>query len=133
MYYAGVATPGSRKGAIGVAFSDDGVTWTRQATPVLTATEGWELGSLDRPRVVSTPSGLVMLYTGFDLNNRGLATSTDGLAWTRVPGPAVSQRAFPITGSSWDSALLYRGGQLEYFLEIGPKTTAIYRATLAWP
>jgi predicted GH43/DUF377 family glycosyl hydrolase len=133
MYYAGIDAVGSRKGAIGVAFSDDGKTWTKQAAAVLTATEPWELGSVDRPRVVQTPGGLVMLYAGLDLNARGLATSSDGLAWTKVPGPSVVRSAFPIAGGAWDSTLLYRGGQLEYFLEIGPKTTAIYRATLPWP
>jgi predicted GH43/DUF377 family glycosyl hydrolase len=133
MYYAGIDAVGSRKGAIGVAFSDDGVTWTKHDGPVLMATEPWELGSLDRPRVVATPGGLVMLYAGLDLNSRGLATSTDGMAWTRIPGPSVVQSAFPIAGGGWDSALLYRDGLLEYFLEIGPKTTAIFRATLPWP
>lgn len=133
MYYAGVDAVGSRHGAIGVAFSDDGITWTKQAEPVLQASEPWELGSLDRPRVVETPTGLVMLYAGFDLNQRGLATSTDGITWTKVPGPNIVQSAFPGPGAAWDCALLYRDGHLEYFLEIGAKTTAIYRALLPWP
>ncbi len=133
MYYAGFPDVQSRQGAIGVAFSDDGITWTRQAEPVLTATEPWEFGALDRARVVQTPSGLVMLYSGLDLNARGLATSTDGLTWTKVPGPNVVSKAYPFPGSAWDSALLYRDGQLEYFLEIGPKTTSVFRATLPWP
>ncbi len=134
LYFTGVDAPRSRKSAIGVAFSTDGVTWTREPEPVLTATEDWELGSLDRPRVVQTPSGLVMLYTGLDLNKRALATSTDGLAWTKVPGPNLEQEDFPITSASWDAALLYRAGQLEYFLEIGSMAgTDVYRATLAWP
>jgi predicted GH43/DUF377 family glycosyl hydrolase len=132
-YYAGVSGPGRGTGKIGVAFSDDGVTWTKHTEPLLAATEPWELHSLDRPRVVSTPSGLVMLYTALDLNRRALATSTDGLAWTKVPGPNIEQKDFPLQGGSWDSAIRYADGEIQYFLEIGNQTTSIYRATLAWP
>jgi predicted GH43/DUF377 family glycosyl hydrolase len=132
-YYAGVSGTGRGTGKIGVAFSDDGVTWTRQAAPVLVATEAWELHSLDRPRVVSTPGGLVMLYAALDLNRRALATSTDGLTWTKVPGPNIEQKDFPLQGGSWDSAIRYADGELQYLLEIGNQTTSIYRATLAWP
>jgi predicted GH43/DUF377 family glycosyl hydrolase len=132
-YYAGVSGPGRGKGQIGVAFSNDGVTWTKQPGPLLSATEAWELHSLDRPRIVATPSGLVMLYAALDLNRRGLATSTDGLNWTKVPGPSIEQKDFPLQGGSWDSAIHYADGALVYFLEIGNQTTSIYRATLAWP
>jgi hypothetical protein len=132
-YYSGVSGPGRGTGKIGVAFSDDGETWTKHPEPVLVATESWELRSLDRPRVVATPDGLVMLYTALDLNRRALATSSDGITWTKVPGPSIVQDDFPIQGGSWDSALLYREGGLEYFLEIGNQTTEIYRALLAWP
>jgi len=132
-YYAGVSGPGRGTGVIGVAFSDDGVTWTKQPQPVLEATESWELRSLDRPRVVATPDGYVLLYAALDLNRRGLATSTDGLTWTKVPGPSIEQKDFPLQGGSWDSALRYDDGELQYFLEIGNKTTAVYHATLAWP
>jgi hypothetical protein len=133
-YYAGSAEPRRGTGSIGVAFSDDdGATWTKHPEPVLVPTERWEFSSLDRPRVVATNDGFVMLYTALDLNRRGLATSTDGIAWTKVPGPSIDQKDFPIQGGSWDAALLYRGGQLEYFIEIGNQTTEVYRALLAWP
>jgi hypothetical protein len=135
MYYAGITGPGTGRGtgAIGVAFSSDGISWTKHPEPVLVATEPWELKSVDRPRVVQAGGGLVMVYAGLELTNRGLATSTDGLAWTKVPGPAIDRAAFPVQGGSWDAALLYRDGILEYFLEIGTSTTKVYRATLAWP
>ena len=132
-YYTGLTGAGRGTGTIGVAFSDDGVTWTKHPEPVLVPSETWELRSLDRPRVVSTPDGLVMLYTALDLNRRGLATSTDGITWTKVPGPSIERTDFPLQGGSWDAALLYREGQLEYFIEIGNQTTEVYRALLAWP
>jgi predicted GH43/DUF377 family glycosyl hydrolase len=133
MYYTGMGTSGRGSGVIGVALSDDGVTWTKEPAPALVATEGWEVGQLDRPRVVATDGGLVMVYAGLDLTSRGLAMSTDGLAWTKVAGPNIESSDFPVVGGSWDAALLHRDGELEYFLEIGGLTTKIYRSTLAWP
>ncbi len=133
LYYAGFDLPAAGTGRIAVAFSDDGLTWEKQAEPVLTATELWEGRSIDRPRVVATPTGLVMIYAGRDLNDRGLATSQDGITWTKVPGPNIEQDDFPVPARAWDSAMLYRDGALEYFLEIGGNTTDVYRATLAWP
>jgi len=133
MYFTGLGTSGRGSGVIGVAFSDDGVAWTRESAPALVATEDWEVGQLDRPRVVTTGGGLVMVYAGLDLTTRALATSIDGLAWTKVAGPSIESSDFPIVGGSWDAALLHRDGELEYFLEIGGLTTKIYRSTLAWP
>lgn len=133
MYYAGFDQVQSGNGAIGVAWSDDGVTWEKQAEPVLLATERWEGRSLDRPRIVAVPDGYVMVYAGRDLNDRGIATSADGITWTKVPGPNIEQADFPIKQRSWDCALVYRDGQLEYWLEIGSQTTSVFRATLAWP
>jgi predicted GH43/DUF377 family glycosyl hydrolase len=104
----------------------------KHAEPVLVPSEKWEGRSLDRPRVVVTPDGLAMLYSGRGITERGLATSTDGIAWTKLPGPNIQQKDFPVNQRAWDSALLYRDDQLEYFLEIGFRTTAIYRATLPW-
>jgi hypothetical protein len=133
MYYTGLAASGRGSGTIGVAFSDDGVAWTREPVPVLLPTEHWEFGQVDRPRVVVIDDGLVMVYAGLDLTARALATSTDGLAWTKLAGPNLERSDFPVVGGSWDAALLHRHGELEYFLEIGQSATRIYRATLAWP
>jgi predicted GH43/DUF377 family glycosyl hydrolase len=133
MYYGAVSKVRGRADGIGVAFSDDGIAWTREPEPVLLPTEHWEFGGVDRPRVVATGDGLLMVYAGLDLNARGLATSPDGLAWSKVPGPTIDAAAFPIIGGAWDCALVVRNGELEYFLEIGPQTTRIFRSTLAWP
>lgn len=133
MYYTGMGTSGRGSGVIGVAFSNDGVTWAKESAPALVATEDWEVGQLDRPRAVAADGGLVMVYAGLDLTTRGLATSVDGLTWTKVAGPNIASTDLPVVGGSWDAALLHRGGELEYFLEIGGLTTKIYRSTLAWP
>jgi predicted GH43/DUF377 family glycosyl hydrolase len=133
MYYAGFDQPQSGTGSIGMATLGADGTWTKRTDPVLVASEKWEGRSIDRPRVVSTPDGLVMLYAGRDLIRRGLATSTDGITWTKLPGPQIAQGDFPVKKRSWDSALVYGNNQLVYFLEIGFETTAVYRGLLDWP
>jgi beta-1,4-mannooligosaccharide phosphorylase len=133
LYYAGFEVPQGGSGSIGLATLGSDGTWKKRTEPVLRATEKWEGRSLDRPRIVSTPNGLVMVYAGRDLTDRGIATSTDGITWTRIPGPAIERDDFPNGGRSWDAALLYRDSTLVYFLEIGSQTTAVYRATLTWP
>ena len=94
MYSTSLGTSGRGPGVIGVAFSDDGVTWAKESAPALVATEDWEVGQVDRPRVVATDGDLVMVYAGLDLTTRGLATSGDGLTWTKLAGPNIPDQ-FP--------------------------------------
>jgi predicted GH43/DUF377 family glycosyl hydrolase len=137
MYYTASQT-GSRDGAIARAMSSDGRMWTKDPAPVFEAEPEWELGGLDRPRVVTTPDGYVMVYAGGDLTDRGVATSADGVTWERVgEAPAITALDFPVSGRSWDAALVVRDGELVYYLEIGTATagvgTEIYRATTELP
>jgi predicted GH43/DUF377 family glycosyl hydrolase len=125
-------------GAIGLATSLDGLTWTKHDGPVLEAELDWERHSLVRPRVVATPAGFVMVYAGGRLTERGVAWSTDGITWVRAGAePAIDADIFPIDGQAWDAALIRRGSTLEYFLEIGSATgtagTQVYRFTAELP
>ncbi len=139
MYYTGHTTTGvGGDEAIGMATSADGKTWTKRDQPVLSASAKWELGGLDRPRVAVTPNGFAMVYSGRQLTDRGLAWSTDGVAWTRAADqPVITQDSFPVSGKCWDAALLYDTGTLTYYLEIGGGTqatgTAVFRATASIP
>jgi predicted GH43/DUF377 family glycosyl hydrolase len=138
MYFTGLDRP-LGTGAIGLATSKDGSHWTKHEGPVFVADAPWELGKLDRPRVVVTPDGrLAMVYAGGQLTDRGLAWSDDGLSWHRDGGgPVISQDRFPVTGKAWDAALVYRGGSLDYYLEIGAASgsagTNDYLATALLP
>lgn len=137
MYYTAVAQPGG-SGAIGLAESADGATWTKRETPVFEAQADWEGGSLDRPRVAVTPAGMVMVYAGALLTDRGVAWSTDGLTWERDgDAPAITREDFPVAGRAWDAALLFRDGALHYYLEIGtasgPAGTQVYRSVAPLP
>jgi predicted GH43/DUF377 family glycosyl hydrolase len=136
MFYAGFDSPGGH-GAIGLATSPDGVTWTKHDGPVLTPVAAWELSSLDRPRVAATPAGLVMVYAGRQLTDRGLAWSDDGITWRRDGDlPVITRASFPIDGNAWDAAVTYRDGTITYYLEIGgvgADGTNVYRATANLP
>jgi hypothetical protein len=78
--------------AIGHATSTDGFTWTKDSgnNPVLSAPGGsvWDGTGVGTPTVWKEGATWYMLYRGygtFDANSRaGLATSTDGLTWTRA-------------------------------------------------
>jgi predicted GH43/DUF377 family glycosyl hydrolase len=138
MYYTAKQEP-TGSGVIAMAISTDGSSWTKAEEPVLEAEAEWEDGSLDRPRVTRTPDGLVMVYSGADLTDRGVATSSDGVSWDRDGGlPAITQDDFPVDGRCWDASLLYRDGMLHYILEIGSGSasgggTQLYLASAALP
>lgn len=137
MYYSTYAT-NPKETVIARATSKDGNAWTKDETPVLQPAASWEGTGLDRPRVVRDGDRYVMVYSGTDLTDRGVAFSNDGIAWERDgDAPAITMKGFPVEGRSWDAALVQRDGVLTYYLEIGTATasigTEIYRATAAVP
>ncbi|MFN7955899.1 MAG: hypothetical protein U0610_29570 [bacterium] len=94
MYYAG----GNGDG-IGLAVSADGRSWrrvgpdgreqsARAPEPLLTSlAQGWDAGNVGSPAVVQRPDGTWLLYFDgdrFGSRSIGVATSTDGVHWTRV-------------------------------------------------
>jgi predicted GH43/DUF377 family glycosyl hydrolase len=96
---------------IGYAFSPDGISWTKHAAPVLqvgTASE-WDNGFLEGPSVLKEAGVYKMWYCGYDVvvdgsgtdgnTNIGLATSTDGINWTKHPNNPI----FTTGTNTWDS------------------------------
>jgi predicted GH43/DUF377 family glycosyl hydrolase len=137
LYYTAKADP-QGDGVIAMATSEDGAAWTKADEPVLAAEAAWEDGSVDRPRVAVVPDGLAMVYSGRDLTHRGVAYSADGVTWERDgERPVITQDDFPVSGRSWDAALINVDGTLHYILEIGSGTTAggteLYLATATLP
>ena len=135
MYYTSYERPRGA-GVISLATSPDGTTWTKRPAPVMTPAAMWEHGKLDRPRVVRTPAGLLMVYSGALLTDRGAAWSQDGITWRRDgERPVITKAAFPTGTNSWDAALVAREGAVDYFLEIGSTNgeTKVYRATAPLP
>ncbi|HEY8090722.1 MAG TPA: hypothetical protein VIF09_22830 [Polyangiaceae bacterium] len=83
LYYDGA-------GGIGLARSNDGLTFTKTGAPVLApdATATWETTAPHAPAVAVFPDGTWHMLYGAG-NSIGEATSSDGLAWTRSPGNPV--------------------------------------------
>jgi hypothetical protein len=86
LYYTGRNLPYYKLYA---AVSDDGLSWTRLSSPILTATEAWEGNGPIYGTVIQDGNVLRMAFmndgegssTGF-----GFATSTDGITWTKDSG-----------------------------------------------
>lgn len=140
MYYAAVqgdfTDPLVR---IFLATSADGVVWRRTGVPVfLPAASGWDSTNVDTPYVLRRQDGtLAMYYSGNSSNSDvgfqiGLATSTDGINWTRVgtsPILATTAEEISLIGPS----VVYDPDAAEYVMLYGAindaYTVDIRRAT----
>jgi predicted GH43/DUF377 family glycosyl hydrolase len=79
-----------------------------QANPVLTVSQPWERGALFYPYVMREDGTWVMFYASYwktapvkkQCTAIGLATSADGIAWTKNPANPVLK---PTVGSTYDS------------------------------
>jgi predicted GH43/DUF377 family glycosyl hydrolase len=96
----------ARRQSLGIARSTDGVTWEKlRANPILEvgAPGAFDENGVGEPAVWTSGGEWWMLYTGRDKGERrrlGLARSTDGVRWERVPN-------FVISGSqTWDSQVV---------------------------
>ncbi len=103
---------------IGTATSPDGVTWTKhEGNPVLLpgAAGAWDAEGVGGPSVLFDGATYRMWYTGVDAGGTariGLATSPDGIAWTKSPGNPglnVGPAAWDATGVEGPSVILDGG------------------------
>ncbi len=104
MWYMGSNVAGTA--GIGLATSANGVNWTKHSSnPVLSVQgTGWESQGVYRPAVVFDGTTYRMWYTGVGgdgLPRIGMATSSDGVQWTRAAGNPVLGPGGPGT---WDTA-----------------------------
>jgi predicted GH43/DUF377 family glycosyl hydrolase len=89
--------------ALGVATSPDGINWSRfSGNPILTKgdTNSWENFWIESPAVLwdTATNQYMMWYSGVGKNwiiQTGLATSPDGLNWTKFPGNPVITNGVP--------------------------------------
>jgi len=109
--------------SIGYATSPDGANWTKYAgNPVLEATPGqWDENGLGWPRVIKNGATYEMWYhSGGKI---GLATSPDGVNWTKYAGN-------PVLSEGWDGAgvsvstLLLDGGTYKMWTTSGSGVTS---------
>lgn len=82
------AQPANKTSSIGLAWSTDGVSFTRLSRPILTATEPWEqIGGTEDPRIVRIDGIFYLTYTAYDGETARLcvATSENLLDWKKYP------------------------------------------------
>ncbi len=110
MYFWGVPAPLERGAKIWRATAPSPAgPWTGDPEPVMEGTDGaWDGGGLDFPSVVARPDGYLMVYTGvsvsaFNEGHVGVATSPDGVVWTKEDGPAID----PGHCGSWDAGTIF--------------------------
>ena len=118
MYY----NNGELGGAIGLASSPDGVTWARNpANPILTPGQPgeWDDARLEAPFVLRMGvNDYKMWYSGYEGCGIGLATSSDGVNWTRYPGNPV----LAVGDQDWNNicvqhpSVMYEGGQYKMWM-----------------
>jgi len=104
MYYAaaGIAYIGDTilRGRISYAFSIDGTTWVKLDPPVPVLDVGspgaWDSRWCDTPAPVNDGTEYKLYYYGDSLSAAhsaiGVATSSDGIIWTRHPGNPILER-----------------------------------------
>lgn len=105
MYYSG--SPSGLE-SIGLATSEDGTTWTKRPAPILVpgAPGSWEEDGVHAPCVRKEAEGrYLMWYTGIKQPTAaiGLATSADGITWTKHPGNPI---LIPDSAQAWDSYIV---------------------------
>jgi hypothetical protein len=86
-------------GAIGRATADNPLgPWTVHPEPVLIpgSSGGWDSLRVTAPSVLPTDDGYVMYYGGAneDTMGVGMATSADGVTWTKYDDPATTEAPF---------------------------------------
>lgn len=82
LYYSGRDLPYYK---IGVATSTDGINFTKfQGNPILTNEEYWESNGVANASVIEQNGSLKMVYMNSNASGFGLATSSDGLNWTKA-------------------------------------------------
>jgi hypothetical protein len=105
MYYLGQDRADPPRQRIGVARSSDGIHWSKlRANPVLElgGPGAFDEAGLGEPAVWMSHGFYWMLYTGRDFTERrrmGLARSTDGVHWRKLPAVFAGTEA-------WDSQVL---------------------------
>jgi len=108
MWYAGVGA--DMKARICYAISTDGINWIKHSNPVLDVggLGEWDRGWLDTPEIVRDNTGYKLYYYGdtvqqFAAINSaiGLASSSDGINWTKNPNNPVFTKG---NTTDWDGS-----------------------------
>jgi predicted GH43/DUF377 family glycosyl hydrolase len=145
MYYTGYDSTGMRSSMIGMATSEDGITWTKyddpttddapfaESDPVIRSED--ESAFAHQPAVQLTPDGWVMVYRTATGGRGGMrlhyAMSDDGIHWeTRSEEPIWTPDSIPNSSGFWFTALVYHDDTYYLYVEGARRNfTSIYAAT----
>jgi hypothetical protein len=131
MYYAGIGD--DRTSAIGLATSEDGITWTKHddpgtedprlgaSDPVLTGdADSWNVGSIGCPDVEWLGDGFMMIFDSAAAKGYARAVSADGVRWEIVDEDTlIRQDTAPGRQPFWQSELVPLGDAFRWYLEVG--------------
>jgi predicted GH43/DUF377 family glycosyl hydrolase len=103
LYYYGFADQYSNW-SIGLATSEDGINWTKYPdNPILSGTSGWEY-QIAATSIIKVDSVYYLYYYGKNspVYKIGLATSMDGINWTKYSGNPILSATEP-----WENSGVY--------------------------
>jgi predicted GH43/DUF377 family glycosyl hydrolase len=121
MYYLGQDRAIPPRQRIGVARSTDGIHWQKLiANPILDLGQpgDFDEAAVGEPAVFAYQNWYWMLYTGNRFSHErsiGLARSTDGIHWTKLPLP-ISGRSAWNSKVLCDPAVLVEGGAIRVWI-----------------
>ena len=89
MYYCGFSNE-NNSWHVGYATSLDGISWEKYSQPILFGSYGWEY-QIIVSSVIKKDNTYFLYYTGRNLPSYkiGVATSSDGINWTKYPGNPI--------------------------------------------
>lgn len=102
MWYDGTNNAGTI--AVGLAHSNDLITWTRDngGDPVMSPSEVWEGLQIQAPCVVKEGTTYIMFYNNQAQTQIGYATSPDKTTWTKYAlNPVLAN-----SGAGWDANMI---------------------------
>jgi predicted GH43/DUF377 family glycosyl hydrolase len=126
MYYMYYAHRGpNQPDEIGMATSEDGITWTKYDDPVLTPAEdeeAWDSEHVLQPSVAITDDGWVMMYKSFSGAQQnqaiGFAISEDGIEWERATEEPVFSNSDILQRRMWFTRMVHHDGVYYLYLEL---------------
>ncbi|MCI0397088.1 MAG: hypothetical protein L0332_14195 [Chloroflexi bacterium] len=122
--------------------------WTAAPEPVLEPGRpgAWDSQLVEHPNVLKTEGGYLMFYNGSSAAVRGssfvgLATSADGIQWTKYDDPATTEARYagsdPVFGpgpaGDWDSRTVWQPRVVQTTDGCSWPTAALLKATVSRP
>jgi predicted GH43/DUF377 family glycosyl hydrolase len=115
---------------IGLATSVDGINWVKYPNPILYASGGWEY-QLATSSVIKINDEYYLYYTGRNLPvlKIGLATSADGINWTRYASNPILNYNQPWEGTGVYYPSVYENNNTYIMIYMNQPGTGFGKAT----